>query len=199
MDADINGLFEIHVSVDPAQVFLLRTYCEEREQIKPILACSLKGSHPNQLMISKWFKGSRIGAVFLSKEVYEDMRKYGLRVERVKVEAMLSSDGVPAEPWAGSSDTYFEFHFKVDSAATAAAVAAFAAEHGLAVSFSAFKPEVRFLLTLRMPSACGSIAALKKCEEISKLITGAGMGLGKVQREYSVFDTCPEYDEGWIA
>ena len=91
--APTNGIHEIHVSVDPAQIALLRWYCKDRK-MKPILATALYGDSPNQLMISKFKKGTGEEVVAKAHEIAEDMVSYGLKPPiRVKVEAMARISG----------------------------------------------------------------------------------------------------------
>jgi len=112
--ASTNGIHEIHVSVEPAQIALLRWYCKDRK-MKPILATALYGDSPNQLMISKFKKGTGEEVVAKAHEIAEDMVSYGLKPIRVKVEAMARISGAPkGDELPLNPLDYWEFHLKID-------------------------------------------------------------------------------------
>ena len=109
---DIYGAFEIHVSVNPEQICLMKLYCAERN-MKLILASATYGDNPNQLMMSKWKHGTSSVAILKAHSIATDMKDYGLEIVRVKIESMAHNKGVPLEKNTGcQNENYFEFHTK---------------------------------------------------------------------------------------
>lgn len=197
----ICGVFEIHISVDPDQIAQLRLFTM-KHKMKPILAVAQQGKNPNQLMISKWTTGTVIDAAQRAKEIADELTMDGLRVVRVKVEAMASNKGVPQEPNGDALPShYFEFHIKIPVADDRAwdALEGLAAERGCGVSFNAFKDSVAALFTMRVAASRGYRAAEAMKDALLADIARAGFAAGgEVQREFSVLDTDPHYDAGWL-
>ena len=197
----ISGTFEIHISVDPVHINSLRLFTM-KHKMKPILAVAQHGENPNQLMISKWTTGSVSDAAARAKEIASQLSADGMRVVRIKVEAMASNKGVPQEP---SSDVepshYFEFHIKIPVADELEweGLERLAAAHGCGVSCNAFKDTVAALFTMRVAASHGYRAAERMKNDLLVAIAAAGFATnGEVQREFSVLDTNPAYDAGWL-
>jgi hypothetical protein len=197
----ISGVFEIHISVDPEQIARLRLFTM-KHKMKPILAVAQHGENPNQLMISKWTTGSVSVATERAKDIAAQLTDAGLRVVRVKVEAMASNAGVPQAPNNDTSPShYFEFHIKIPVADDRDwdELEKLASSHGCGVSFNAFKDAVAALFTLRVAASRGYCVAEKMKDDLLAEIARAGfVAGGEVQREFSVLDTSPHYDAGWL-
>jgi hypothetical protein len=197
----ISGVFEIHISVDPVQITKLRLFTM-KNKMKPILAVAQHGQHPNQLMISKWTTGTVLEAVSRAKEIADQLKDDGLDVVRVKVEAMAHNKGVPQEP-NGDADPshYFEFHIKIpiEEHRSWQELEDLAAASRCAVSFNAFKDTVAALVTMRVSASRGYREAETMKDSLLAALKGGGfVAGGEVQKEFSVFDSLPEYDAGWL-
>lgn len=197
----VSGVFEIHISVDPEHIARLRLFTM-KHKMKPILAVAQHGENQNQLMISKWTTGNASAAIERAKEIAAQLEGAGLRVVRVKVEAMASNAGVPQNPNDDTSPShYFEFHIKIPVADDREwdELERLASEHGCGVSFNAFKDTVAALFTLRVAASRGYCIAEKMKDDLLVEIARAGfVAGGEVQREFSVLDTNPNYDAGWL-
>lgn len=206
-----SGLYEIHISVAPHDICGLRLFCLDNK-IKPILAAASSGVNKNQLMISRWKHGSREDVIARAEELAASMRAAGIEVHRVKVEAMAHNPGVPREPDVinyprEDRSKYFEFHIKyaVGSSAEYRALERharqFAADSGqkCAVSFSAFKETISALCTLRTHASIGADAAERHKDDLIALLKRNGIHTtAEIAKEFSVYDTAPEYDDGWL-
>lgn len=124
----ITGLFEIHITFvneDDSIMNLIKfknAYSEKN--LKMVLAVSSKGTHLNQLMISKWKSGTSHEAICCARDLVLDAEEYNLKILRIKVEAMASNHGVPQTNqeyinYTNSikdinSSPYFEYHAKIN-------------------------------------------------------------------------------------
>ena len=199
----IEGLFEIHITVNPEQIYELRIYCLEKN-IKPILACSETGKNKNHLMISKWKNGNEEEAIQRAKEMAEEMKnEYKLKIERVKVEAIIHNKGIP-QNINENENNYFEFHLKYSinyRNEIKKIIEKFNKNYcGMCgLSFSAFKETINLLITLRVNGKLGAINAEKlKDELINKLKSENIHTNNEIQKEYAIYDTNIDYDEGWL-
>jgi hypothetical protein len=199
--SDISGVFEIHISVDPVQITKLRLFTM-KNKMKPILAVAKHGDNPNQLMISKWTTGTVFEAVSRAKEIADQLKDDGLDVVRVKVEAMAHNKGVPQEANRDVDPShYFEFHIKIpiEEHRSWQELEDLAAANRCAVSFNAFKDTVAALVTMRVSASRGyREAEMMKDALLMALKVGGFAAGGEVQKEFSVFDSRPEYDDGWL-
>lgn len=130
----INGLFEIHITVDHTDknggngFYNLYNYVSKNNGMKLILAVAKNGDYPNQntgsltqYMISKFKNGTEQEVIERALEIAREMKQENIEVLRVKVESMAFNDGVPVTmedykkyillPKTGKP--YFEFHAKI--------------------------------------------------------------------------------------
>jgi hypothetical protein len=159
------------------------------------------GENPNQLMISKWTTGTVFEAVSRAKEISDQLKDDGLDVVRVKVEAMAHNKGVPQEANSDADPAhYFEFHIKIpiDEHRSWQELEDLAAAKGCAVSFNAFKDTVAALVTMRVSASRGYSKAETMKDGLLVALKAGGFSAGEVQKEFSVFDSRPEYDAGWL-
>lgn len=196
----INGLHEIHISVDPNQIALLRLYCKD-SKIKPICATALQGDHPNQLMISKWKNGTSPEVIQKAHDLEKDMTNYGLKVLRVKVEAMMHTKGCPTNDEKPLRDgDYWEFHLKlsIDHSNEYHKLEQIVAKHKGGMSFNVFKRELEPLVTLRLYKRSYNEAMQLKADLIEDIQRNGFVCNGGIQQEFSVYDTFTELDKGWL-
>lgn len=111
----INGLFEIHITVDDSDMHKFRHYCLDKK-LKPIMAVSeTKSATKSQLMFSKYKNGTTEEVLDKAFSMAADMNKEGISITRIKVESMGSNEGVPkvrSEENKKHSE-YFEYHIKI--------------------------------------------------------------------------------------
>jgi len=199
---DYKGLFEIHITVDPTKIAELRLFCL-KENLKPILACSTTGKNKNQLMISKWTNGNYNKAFQKMCEISKKLNDSNITVVRAKIEAMQSNNDVPQDEnnIFTEEQHYFEYHIKyiIKDNDEYTALDNCAEQYGGAVSFNAFKENIKALVTLRIAGTRGLKKAIHmKDEFIDKLKSHNFHSNCEIQREFSVFDSNVEYDEGWL-
>lgn len=196
----IHGLHEIHISVNPSQIALLRWYCKDKK-IKPILAAALHGDHPNQLMISKYKHGLSKEVIQRAKLIAADMNKYGLDVIRIKVEAMIHCKGAPSGDEKPINDEdYWEFHLKIqlDTSIQHEQLANICSKHGSYISFNVLKREFDPLITLRLYKCSYNEAMKKKEDLINSIEKGGFVNNNEIHQELSVYDDNVELDKGWL-
>jgi hypothetical protein len=163
------------------------------------MICSKEGLYKNQLMISKWKSGTSKDAIDKASLLVEDMQTAGLKVERIKIEAMAHCEGVPQE----SSDTfirenYFEFHikYKMEYLPILEEVAK---KYDCNISFNAFKECLKLILTIRVAGNLGYKQAEKIKDTIIESVKSYGIHTNdSVQREYCIYDTNVDYDRDMI-
>jgi len=173
-------------------------------KIKPIMACADSGINRNQLMISKWKNGTEKEAIERALYIANDMKSYGLIVQRIKVEAMAHNQGVPQHPNNDVSPSkYFEFHIKyhINSKADYDEIKSVCHQfdRSIGLSFSAFKETIKVLVTIRVSGHLGYINAEKvKDDLINKLKEHHIHSNDDIQKEFSVYDDNIKYDAGWL-
>ncbi len=170
------------------------------------MACAPTGINPNQLMISKWKHGTEDEAIARAKTIVSEMTGFGLEIVRVKVESMLSNDGVPEVLTADNNpQKYFEFHIKylcadftdMDNLDIARRNYKMKGESG--ISFNTFKEYIKIILTLRLPGNIGRKRAIEEKDLFMDHFKHEGFHFhDEIQSEYCVYDTNPDYDAGWL-
>ena len=202
MNNQIEGLHEIHITTDPKDLFGLRMFCME-QKLKPILAVAGYGDFPVQPMFSKFKNGTSLEVIERAKEMERIMTdSYGIRVVRVKVEAMMHNKGVPVDPVSQCPEgSYFEFHLKIPVTDLQEwnRLADICKEKNAHISFNAFKKETIPLVTLRLPGHIGSKKAIELKDELMEWLKSNGFHSNSgIQCEYSVYDTNMGLDKGWL-
>lgn len=191
------GLHEIHITVDPTQIAALLLFCRSQgNSVKPVLACSEDGVHRNQLMVSVWRRGTSDEIIEQAHALALRMANAGLTPLRTKVEAMWSAENVPTG--SPSPGCYWEIHVKLSDSheSKTTSIRSVADKHGAAVSYSVFKRELEPLVTLRS-TVCSRADMETWLEEVVEELALFGSSKG-IQREYAVYDSAPELDNGWI-
>lgn len=194
-------LFEIHISVQEDQQFLLWNFAQYNK-IKYIYACAKYGTSKNQLMISKWKTGSKVDAIEKAQNIANDMEKnWGLTIIRIKIESMALSPLVQEET---SLDNYFEFHVKVglqgpekDSYNKLEQVCN---KHSASISINTFSNEKSPIVTLRIAGKLGVDGAFIKKDLLFKDMKKLDCITihDKIQQEYCIYDTNKSMDDGWL-
>lgn len=205
----ITGLHEIHITCSPDDLFKLRMYCMDKN-LKPILAVAKYGDTPIQPMFSKFKHGTSQQVLDKAHQMADEMSQiYDIFVTRVKVEAMMHNDGVPKEPNQyddeiyASEDTeyYFEFHLKIPVKGSEEwnELERVCKQKNAHLSFNAFKKETIPLITLRLSANLGSIKAVQIKDELLDHLKANGFHTNDgIQCEFSVYDSNPVVDSGWL-
>jgi hypothetical protein len=231
--AAISGLFEIHISVQPWQIWKLRNFCNmyneckfgcsehSKSKMKPILACGNTGDNQNQLMIGLFMHGSNHRNVILEAEkIAIMMTGFEINIDRIKVEACAGNEGVPVNHnrVLTNPGNYFEFHLKSnahqlqwneitgklvkltsDACEKTIETIATLSYVQVGASFSAFHDNPKLIVTIRMSAVNGRAAADELLENFLSTATSYNYQFHSgIQREFSVYDNNPEYDNRWL-
>lgn len=216
---NINGLFEIHITVQvPHSFYLLWSYVSKNKDMKLILAISEHGKYKEQYMISKYKNGYYKDILQKAEFIKSDMEKNGIIVLRVKIESIAGNDGVPYDDEVYNQlivnsvlvgKPYFEYHAKIDlmqhdimdlSVICWNLNKDIKKEHPdvyVATSTNICGSKIP-LLTLRIYNHGKSYATMVKnmiFDDIKRLKFKIIEG---IQQEFSVYDTNDDVDRGWL-
>jgi hypothetical protein len=154
----------------------------------------------HQCMMSKYMHGTAEEAILRAKTIAEEMRRDGISLLRVKVEASGYHPCVPMEEGVGTSDTYFEFHLQYQVQNTTeyerlqAVLRAFPMHTML--SHNLKKQTVHPVVTLRVPGTVGLRAAMERKNEMMRALKGASFHTNaRMHVEYCVYDDYVELDD----
>jgi hypothetical protein len=209
----ISGSFEIHITVDAENDYTRLWSFARVHKCKLILACASNGIWPNQYMISYWTHKSTVEqAVYIAKGLAVIMDKeFNIKVERVKVEALANSKGVPvtdneyvtvSDYLQESYDTipYFEFHMKIEPKPDQIYedLKRDCEECGAAISINMCSTKKVPLVTLRYygigrDTADSYLTAFKQ-----KLVVRGYPEPDSIQKEFSCYDNNVFIDADWI-
>lgn len=104
----MEGLFEIHVSVDTKDIMLFRLWALDND----VKAIGIIGDVP-ELTFSKYTNGTHEKAHNKAMSLARNLTLSGIRVVRVRVEAVLSNQNPMIDAYTeNKKNTYFEFHIK---------------------------------------------------------------------------------------
>ncbi len=111
------GAFDVHITVDETQIYLVNQFCELRK-IALAYAIGLTGDHNQQLMTSTYKLTTNGQTVFDdATELANQMRHAGIRIKRIKIEALAENPEVlsfiKTEEYSKNNHYYYEFHYKV--------------------------------------------------------------------------------------
>jgi hypothetical protein len=201
------GTFEAHVTVEAPDLpgrERFRALCE-RLGVKSVLIELPRGQTPSQPMTSSYHRGELAEVVEEVAGLAGVLRGEGFPVTRVKLEAVVTNEGVPRtdeESRRLPLSNYFEFHVKVTLPAEAdlEPLRALCARHDAHLSRNAFRQgegrQERFA-TLRLYGMGGDRAG-GRFEALREELTTAGYVLSNSLREYSLFDSNLALDAGWL-
>ena len=223
----INGLFEVHVTIDPENDFVkLLSFVKEHENDKSFkLVFAVSSEKNNQYMLSYFSnKTSEEKAIESANNVAKDMTEFGLKVVRVKVESHNMKD-VPQTVkdyeiyslnMSDKYKPYFEFHVKIfsnkynakykynelnDHIITNDIVIGSSLpqnSYSIAISHNICSRNKKPILTIRIYNN-GYVDALVIKDLILNSYKVNGFVFDDtIQQEFAVFDSCPELDSGWL-
>lgn len=155
----MEGLFEIHVSVDTKDIMLFRLWALDND----VKAIGIIGDVP-ELTFSKYTNGTHEKAHNKAMSLARNLTLSGIRVVRVRVEAVLSNQNPMIDAYTeNKKNTYFEFHIKYhiinskDYYQLDKIAKDFTNEYKHAgiyvfMGFNSFKKNIEPIVTLRVPA-----------------------------------------------
>ena len=200
------GTFEAHVTVeapDPPARERFRALCEELG-VKCVLIELPEGATTSQPMTSSYHRG---GLPDVAKEVAgitTQLRAAGFDVTRVKLEAVVTNEGVPdteEEVRRFPPGNYFEFHVKVSLplGTDLRPLRELSARSGAHLSRNALKRDsagAQRFVTLRVYGE-GRSRANARFEALLRELETGGYSLSNRLREYTLYDSNSSVDSGW--
>jgi hypothetical protein len=222
---DYSQLFEVHVTVEtpevPGAMLRFEEHCADLSQfgfpipVKPVLIENASGEVPTQMMTSSYHRGTLSDVHLQSFRLSQALVRAGYVVSRTKIEALLSSRGVPVtdtEAQRLSPENYFEFHIKLrlPGDCPLEPLRMLAERHGARLSRNALSKSVqtssagevveswqRRFVNLRLYQV-GRDTALERFQACVEDLEQSGYAIEKLIREYSVYDSNVALDRGWI-
>jgi hypothetical protein len=202
------GTFESHITISATDELsherFRETCCEIG--VKAVLIELPTGRSPTQLMTGAYHRGNVQQASADVASMVRRLRAAGFAVTRVKLEAIATNEDLPesdAEAIAQPGGCYFEFHLKLNLAASAdlATLTAICEDYDARLSRNAFKVQQngrceRFV-NMRLYRV-GRTTAFQRFEALKQTLQGAGFEVLNQQREYAVFDSDAALDAGWL-
>jgi hypothetical protein len=204
---NIDGLFEIHISVKPEDIALMKLFCF-KNNYKCIMASSLYGDNKNQLMLSKWKNGKSIDCLEKAKKIEKDLSDFGISVVRTKIESIISNQNVPHDENNDfDASHYFEFHLKTICNSYDLwnkindLTLIYKNKNNLKcnTSFNVFNQNIKILITLRIPANYGKIKAEFYKDNLINFYKSNNIHFNdEIQKEFCIYDTNPNYDDNWL-
>lgn len=213
----LNGIFEVHITVKPKKNYttLLKYIEENRHERKFKLVFAVSGKN-NQYMLSYFTrKDDDKLAVESALQTAENLKKEGISVTRVKIEAH-DVRGLPLsnKDYEDMSDhlnlkynrkcgkPYFEFHCKIspnDQNYLEDLENDVKKFDKCAISYNLCSSNKNPILTIRIYDV-GFVNAEKYKDEVMNSLKKLGhIFEDKIQEEFSIFDSNPGLDEGFIS
>lgn len=215
----LDGIFEYHITVDPQDNYVkLLEYLKEYEKMRGLkVVFAVSSQKNNQYMLSHFTrKNDDRTAIEGANQIANEMRQFGLKVVRIKVESH-GAKGIPMtkkdyqmfhkyliEKYDNAAgQPYYEFHVKVSANKSNPAYYE-QLEHdirqfrGVAISYNLCSQTRMPLLTVRVYDE-GFILAIKYKDHVIDTLKTLGYVFDdKIQQEFSLYDTCSNLDDGWL-
>jgi hypothetical protein len=192
----MQGLFEIHVSVDPKDMLKFRLWSLDND----LKAIGILGDVP-ELTFSKYTNGTKDKALAKALSLARNLTASGIHVTRVRIEAIFSKVDVEINNDAeNNADGYFEFHVKyhivnsTDYLSLDKIAKEFTTKHSEAgiysfVGFNSFKKNVEPIITLRVPSVFKIEGAIHFKDQLMTTLKTNGFRTNEeIHREYVFLD-----------
>jgi hypothetical protein len=211
----LNGVFEVHVTVDPEENYVkFIDYCDRNKShsMKIVYAVSTKKN--NQYMLSYFTrkeddKDVVAGALKVAKEI----QSLGIRVVRVKVEGHglqntpmtnkdyeLTAKYLTAKYEGQAGHQYFEFHVKINPhlGGSKEIESAISQYGGTAISYNLCSANRKALLTVRVYDQ-GFIEAQVYKDTVMNTLKDLGYSFeDKIHQEFCIYDNNCDLDKGWL-
>jgi hypothetical protein len=205
----IRGAFDLHITVNPEDVYRFRLFCEEYH-VDMAYAVGFGGQ---QLMTSQHTKAAGTNGLTALRELFaleKLLISRNIRPIRSKLEARAQSDGVQEflkTPLFKHHPEryYFEFHFKVKNNSKtireAEAFEAVCAKYFVACALNVFgkdRQTVNPLVAYRVRTSSVQ-KALDQCADVIKTLKAKGVQVieENIHQEFVIWDTNPELDRGF--
>lgn len=204
----INGIFEVHISVncetnDDLELFL---ECCNKNNIKPIIIQLSNGENNKQVMTSSFITGVYKDVILTkTKDTVNrlfDNTRLKDKIVRVKIESLARNTGVPILE-NKEEDKYFEFHYKIviKSNIEYDFIKSFVKNYDARISSNAFKHNnenavKHYFITKRVHNA-GQEYAMQQHEILKEALSINGFTPLKTEAEFVVFDSNYNLDKGW--
>lgn len=195
------AMFEAHVTVAPCDVAAFARACETL-QVKCILIELSRGAEPLQPMTGSLHQGTLLQVQHEVHELARGLLELGFNVTRTKIEAVGSHADQPKTDDVAAhipSSRYFEHHLKLAVPEGVDFEAHFVEPLralGAHVSRNSKKPLERFV-TLRSPGV-GQSTADARFALVEAFARENRLPIRNRVREYTVYDSAPEVDRGWL-
>lgn len=215
----LDGVFEIHITIDPENnyVKLLQFVKKMSKNTNLKIVYAVSEVKNNQLMISHFTrKKSEKDAIQTAKYFESEMCAFGIKVVRVKIESHNTGcipltkkdyekyceyikknyEGVSGKP-------YFEFHVKVGNNTINENYMECLNKDikhftGVAVSYNICSSNCKPLLTVRVYDEGYQMAQKYKDSVLENLKLKGYVFDDKIQTEFSVYDNNSDLDNGWL-
>lgn len=196
------GYFEAHVTVKPCDLGAFASSCE-RLGVKCLhIVMPARTAQAEQPMTGSYHLGTLSQAREEVLELARALVRDGFEVTRMKIEATGRAFGAPEDDTKGSTlprDVYFEHHATVvlPEGFDEAALLARTRQHGGYVSRNLRKSSAERFVTVRSYQV-GRETADARFEAVVDDVRALGVPLKNRAREFTVFDSAPHLDAGWM-
>lgn len=219
----LDGLFEIHITIDPKQNYVpLMTYIKSQQQFRVMkIVYSVSSVKNNQYMLSYFTRKTDHNiAIEHANETAEELTNMGIDVVRIKVEGH-NAKGTPSttqsllnyikfthSKYDNSDQPYFEFHIKVndsDSQFSYDKLEKFCQQfntkdksHSVAISYNLCSSNRKPLLTIRVYNK-GFIEAQEFKDTVIETFKQHNYIFEQaIEQEFCIYDTNHKLDDGWL-
>jgi inosine/xanthosine triphosphate pyrophosphatase family protein len=196
------GYFEAHVTVKPCDLTTFAASCM-KAGVKCLHIVMPSGTaQAEQPMTGSYHLGTlpqvQEQVLTLARALVRD----GFEVTRVKIEATGRAFGAPEEDAAAAAlpmDTYFEHHANVllPEGFDEALLTARCRAQGGYVSKNLRKTTPERFITLRSYRV-GRVTADARFEQVLEAVRSLGLTIKNRAREFTVYDSAPQIDAGWM-
>jgi hypothetical protein len=203
------GVYEGHITVKIENVDslgLLNTFCKDLgDNVKCLLIDLPIEENNHQLMTGSYHRGTFTEVFEQLNNLRDKLINSGFIVIRMKLEAMIGNQDVPASDLEAerTPNNYFEFHILVmlNSKEKLKSLVKFCNLNNLGLSRNALKKNKngvdRCFVTLRMYNV-GKVAAQEKFKSLVRNLKEEQFELKNFSQEYIVYDNNPDLDKDWI-
>ncbi|CAF1386676.1 unnamed protein product [Didymodactylos carnosus] len=201
----INGTFEVHITVENNDMEHFLNVCKINK-LKSIFIHLNNGNNPKQLMTSSYHVGTYSNIVEEIKTLANIQFK-DFNIIRLKIESLPSNNGIPENDidkllfWDINSN-YFEFHYKIliSSLNQLRRLKKLCITYELYLARNAFKTisinEMYYIITMRLFNV-SRVNAFIRNDTIINYLTMNHFPPLKVEREFVVYDSNIDLDNGW--
>jgi len=186
----MEGLFEIHVSVDPKDLLPFRLWCLDND----LKAIHVLGEVP-ELTFSKYTNGTAEKAIFKALSIVRNLKLSNIYPTTIRIEYVFSNTDDLIDAHAENAPTsYFEFHIKYnivnskDYTALREIAEEFTKKYPMTyafVGFNSFKKNISPIISLRVPSFYKCEGAIQMKNALMGLLKQHGFRTNEeIHKEY---------------